>query len=168
MKVRTFFYIYKTYKMRKYILLFFALMLVSCNKDIIHDSFTTDFVANRWISDNEQSFEFTIPEDGTYTIDLHFGHIYDFQFATIPLEITFLNEKRIIQQETLNLQINNDKGESLASCSGDVCDLYQSIAKEIIIKRGKYSVNVKNKFPSAYLPNILGVGIRVTKGSLSN
>jgi len=149
--------------MRKYILVFFALILVSCNKNNIHDSFTTDFVANRWISNAELTFEFNIPEEGAYNIDLHFGHIYDFQFASVPLEITFLKEKQIVKQETFNLRIKNDKGESLASCSGDVCDLFQSIEKELTLKSGNYSVKVKNKFPSAYLPNILGLGVRVTK-----
>jgi gliding motility-associated lipoprotein GldH len=149
--------------MKKYILVLFGLFLVSCDKNKVHDSFERDFILNRWITNEEQTFEFSIPEDGVYDIDLHFGHVYDFQFATIPLELTFLNEEKIINQKAIDLVIKNDIGEDLADCTGDICDLYQNIEKELTIKKGTYIIKVKNKFPASYLPNILGLGIRVTK-----
>lgn len=152
--------------MKKYILVIFGLFLVSCNKNTIHDSFERDFILNRWITNEELTFEFSIPEDGVYDIDLHFGHVYDFQFATIPLELTFLNEQQIINQKAIDLVIKNDKGEDLADCSGDICDLYQNIEKEVSMQKGTYVIKVKNKFPASYLPNILGLGIRVTKTGL--
>ena len=152
--------------MKKHILVLFVLSFVSCNENAIHDSFVTDFIANRWVSNEEQTFEFNVLEEGIYDIDLHFGHVYDSQFASIPLEITFLKEDKIINQKAIDLIIENDKGEDLASCLGDVCDLYQSIEKELTMKKGTYIIKVKNKFPGTYLPNILGLGIRVTKTGL--
>lgn len=149
--------------MKKYILVLFGLFLVSCNKNTIHDSFERDFILNRWIMNEEQTFEFSIPEDSVYDIDLHFGHVYDFQFAAIPLELIFLNEEKVVSQKAIDLVIKNDKGEDLADCSGDICDLYQNIEKEVAMQKGNYTIKVKNKFPASYLPNILGLGIRVTK-----
>ena len=169
MKIRTFFYIYinvKTIQMKKYILVLFVLSFVSCNKNTIHDSFESDFILNRWITNEEQTFEFKILEEDVYDIDLHFGHVYDFQFATIPLELTFLNEDKIINHKGIDLIIKNDKGEDLASCLGDICDLYQNIEKGVSMQKGTYTIKVKNKFPASYLPNILGLGIRVTKTGL--
>uniref|UniRef100_UPI00404B07BE hypothetical protein n=2 Tax=Flavobacterium sp. TaxID=239 RepID=UPI00404B07BE len=163
-----FLYLYKskTIQMKKYILVLFVLFLFSCNKNAVHDSFKTDFVANRWIANDEQTFEFSIPEDGNYDIDLHFGHVYDFQFDSIPLEITFSMEEELVNQKTIDLIIKNDKGDDLASCLGDICDLYQNLEKELPMKKGNYTIKVKNKFSGAYLPNVLGIGIRVTKTDL--
>ena len=62
----------------------------------------------------------------------------------------------------INLQIKNAKGKDIGDFSGNICDVYQIITY-IKLEKGNYIIQMKNTFSSAYLPNVLGVGVIIEK-----
>lgn len=148
----------------KFSILFIAFSLISCNSNAIYSDFNTDFESNRWNSNEVTTFEFDITEEiQVGSIKLHIGHIYDFQFANVPMEINIIAPDGSSETVNINVKFKDEKGKDLADCSGDVCDLYTSIVDNKKLIKGKYKFEVKNKFESPFLPNILGVGISIEK-----
>lgn len=148
----------------KSLLFFTAVLFVSCNPNYIFNDFNSDFDSNRWNSNEEVTFEFDNAKDiDTCSVNLHVGHIYDFQFASVPMEVTIISPDG--SKETINLEVKfkDANGKDLGVCSGDICDLYTIIANNKKLIKGKYKFVVKNKFSSPFLPNILGVGILIDK-----
>lgn len=137
--------------------------IISCNQDKIYSEFHNDFKKNRWNNSDVQDFDFTIEEEANYDVQLEFSHVYDYQFSHVPLsiEIVFPNGKKI--QEEINLQIKDELGKHLADCSGDICDLYKVIKKNILFEKGNYKIKLSNSFANKYLPNVIGVGITIKK-----
>ena len=68
----------------------------------------------------------------------------------------------ILKQSYQNLEIILINDGS-TDCSGDICDVFQTIKTFQNLEKGKYKVAVKSKFAGPYLPNVLGVGIVVEK-----
>lgn len=145
-------------------LLFIVLLLLqSCNKDAIYRDFDSNFENNRWSSNDARSFAFALEKEENANLVLHFGHIYDFQFDVIPLEVDVTYPDGHTEILPINLKIKNEKGEDMADCSGDVCDLYYNLKSNFHFQKGNYKVVITNKFNSAYLPNVLGVGVQIIK-----
>ena len=106
-------------------------------------------------------FENTLEE--SLDLKLHFGHIRGFQFKEIALEVEITtpdNKKEIIP---VNLKLIDETGKDLGDCTGDICDVFQTIKTFDTLQSGKYIVTVKSKFAGPYLPNVLGVGITIEK-----
>ena len=96
-------------------------------------------------------------------LKLHLGHIYDFQFASIPLQIAITYPDGQTEVIPLDVRMKNESGQDIADCSGDICDLYYTFKNKVSLKKGEYSISITNTFSGAYLPNILGIGIQVEK-----
>ncbi|MCO6162897.1 hypothetical protein [Flavobacterium sp. NRK F7] len=150
-------------KIKISLLLFILFLLQSCNEGVIYRNFDSNFENNRWSSNASRTFSFALEKEENANLVLHFGHIYDFQFDSIPLEINITYPDGNKETISLDLKIKNEKGEDMADCSGDVCDLYYNLKNNFHFEKGTYEVVITNKFNAAYLPNILGVGIQVTK-----
>ncbi|MCL9769905.1 gliding motility lipoprotein GldH [Flavobacterium sp. HXWNR69] len=146
----------------KFILIAFALL--SCNKNIIHDDFDSNFDNNRWVTSDVRVFEFenTQPE-GVYDLKLHFGHIIGFQFKEVPLEVEITAPDGKTEILPVAIKLIDDSGKDLGDCADDICDVFQTIKTFENLEKGKYIVSVKSKFAGPYLPNVLGVGIVIEK-----
>lgn len=148
----------------KFLLLFITYSFISCNSNAIYNEFNTDFDSNRWNSNEVTTFEFDNPEEiQVGSIKLHIGHIYDFQFANVPMEINIISPEGSSETIYVDVKFKDESGKDLADCSGDICDLYTSIVVNKKLLKGKYKFEIKNKFESLFLPNILGVGITIEK-----
>lgn len=146
----------------KFSILFIAFSLFSCNSNAIYSEFNTDFDSNRWNSNEVTTFEYDNSEEiQVSSIKLHIGHIYDFQFATVPMEINIIAPDGSSEIINVDVKFKDESGKDLADCSGDICDLYTSIVANKKLLKGNYKFEVKNKFESPFLPNILGVGISI-------
>lgn len=148
-------------------LLFFLTVLfvsVSCNSNSVYNEFNSDFDSNRWNSNEDVSFEFNTENNiKVSSIKLHIGHIYDFQFSNVPMEVTIISPNGSSETINLDVIIKDETGKDLADCTGDICDLYVTIKDKTTLIKGNYKFVVKNKFSSSFLPNILGVGILIEK-----
>ena len=148
----------------KLILFALVFVLTSCNKNEVYDEFNRDFTDNRWKRKDVKSFEFENKQsEGVCDVKLHFGHISGFQFKQVPLEVEITTPDGKTETLPVAMKLMDDSGKDLGDCSGDICDVFQTIKTFQNLEKGKYKVIVKSKFEGPYLPNVLGVGIVVEK-----
>lgn len=140
----------------------FFFLLISCNKKTVFDQFDTDFESNRWLEKEIKTYDFTIDDDSKlYNITFAFSHVYDYQFSSVPLNIKIVDPSGKEEPMTIDLQIKDASGKQLADCSGDVCDLFFKIKEKTKLQKGNYKAIVSHSFSGPYLPNVIGVGLKV-------
>lgn len=140
----------------------FFFLLISCNKKAVFDQFDTDFESNRWLEKDSKTYDFTIDDDSTlYNITFAFSHVYDYQFSSVPLNIKIVDPSGKEEPMTIDLQIKDASGKQLADCSGDVCDLFFKIKEKTKLQKGNYKAIISHSFSGPYLPNVIGVGLKV-------
>ena len=147
-------------------LILFALVLVvtSCNKNEVYDEFNRDFTDNRWESKDVKSFEFeNMQSEGVCELKLHFGHIRGFQFKEVPLEVEITTPDGKVETLPVAMKLIDESGKDIGDCSGDICDVFQTIKTFETLDKGKYKVAIKSEFSGPYLPNALGVGILIER-----
>lgn len=148
----------------KFILIALVLVLISCNNNKVYDDFDSSFDNNRWDASDVRVFEFeNTQSEAVCNLKLHFGHISGFQFKEVPLEVEITAPDGKTEMLPVTVKLIDDSGKDLGDCSGDICDVFQTIKTFEKLEKGKYKVAVKSKFAGPYLPNVLGVGIIVEK-----
>lgn len=150
--------------MKKNIFTLFGLffLIVSCNKSEVYSKFDDGFPENRWQEKEAKTYDFTIDDDSKlYNITFRFSHVYDYQFNSIPIHFTIVNPKGETEKKQIDLQIKDASGKELAECSGDFCDLNYKLEENIKLLKGNYKIIVSHSFEGPYLPNVLGVGLKV-------
>jgi gliding motility-associated lipoprotein GldH len=148
----------------KKINLIFCLLLAfsSCNKSAIYNKFDDGFEENRWQKTDVKTYAFSIDDESKlYDLTLRFGHVYDYQFDSVPINVSITNPTGQVEKLLINLKIKDENGKQLADCSGDVCDLNYKIKEKTKLTKGNYAVAISQSFNGAYLPNVLGVGLKV-------
>lgn len=141
-------------------LLFF--MLISCTKSGIYSKYDSLGETNRWEQPDMKTYEFTVDNDtALYDIKFHFSHVYDYQFASVPMTFSITGPGGKTENIALDLPIKNEKGEQLAECSGDICDLIYLIKGKTKLQKGLYKITVAHNFQGPFLPNVIGVGLEV-------
>lgn len=150
-------------KSKLFILLTLFALLISCSKNGHYSSFETFSEDNRWNQSDSKVFNFDITNDNqSFAISFKFSHVYNYQFAEVP--ITFVIESPDGKIETLPIQlkIKDASGKQLADCSGDVCDLEYKIKEKTKLNKGSYKVTISQNFKGApFLPNVIGIGLSV-------
>lgn len=150
-------------KSLKPIILLFCLCLFSCKDDSIFDKMDKNFKSNQWEKSETKTYEFAIEDEKKwYNIILKFAHVYDYQFASIPLKISIENPSGEKENIDVDLKIKDANGNEIADCGGDICDLKQIIKEKIKLEKGNYKIVIKHDFKGPYLPNVLGIGVKVS------
>ena len=148
----------------KILILFTLLLFVSCNENKVYDDFDSDFDNNRWESNDLRIFEFENKQlEGVCDVKLHFGHIRGFQFKEVPLEVEITSSDGKVETLPVIVKLMDEAGNDIGDCSGDICDVFQTIKTFEKLDKGKYKISIKSKFEGPYLPNVLGVGILVER-----
>lgn len=148
----------------KLFLIAFVFILISCNKNQVYEEFNRDFTDNRWEDKDVKSFEFENKQsEGVCDMKLHFGHISGFQFKEVPLEVEIFTPEGKVEVLPIVLKLKDESGNDIGDCSGDICDVFQTIKTFEKLEIGVYKIRVKSRFSGEYLPNVLGVGIIVEK-----
>ena len=144
------------------LLLFFT--LISCNNASVYSKFDDFPEDNRWLPSTILNYDFTI-EDATllYDIKFKFSHVYDYQFATVPINFTIESPDGMMESVNIDLAIQDDAGKSLADCSGDICDLTYLLKPKTKLQKGSYKIAISTPTKLPYLPNVIGVGLEVQK-----
>lgn len=149
--------------MKKIYLLLPFLILVSCTPaGAVYDKFIRMSETNQWKKEDIKTFEIDIKEDGNYTINFDFSHVYDYQFNKVPIVFEIENESGNKETIPVDLKIKDESGKQLADCSGDICDLKYTVKDNFPMKKGKHKIMVSNTFLFEYLPNVIGIGITVS------
>jgi gliding motility-associated lipoprotein GldH len=141
---------------------FLLIVLTSCNKSYTYDKFDDNFKENRWEEKDSKTYDFAIDDDTkSYDITFRFSHVYDYQFNSIPIHFTIINPKGEEQKKQIDLQIKDASGKEIAECSGDFCDLNYKLEEKTKFLKGNYKIIVSHSFNGPYLPNVLGIGLKV-------
>ena len=148
--------------MKRIFLLLALALFVSCNKKVVFKDTIKQFPENRWAASDVKTFDFTLKHDvEPAEIQLHFSHVFDPQYTTVPLSVTITNPSGEQENIFVNMQLKDGSGESLSECAGDVCDYTTTIKEGAKMAKGKYKITVQNKYEHEYLPNILAFGVSV-------
>ena len=148
----------------KFILIALVFVFLSCNKNKVHDDFDSGFDNNRWDASDVRVFEFeNAQSEGICDLKLHFGHVSGFQFKEVPLEVEITTPDGKAEILPIVLKLIDESGNDIGDCSGDICDVFQTIKTFDTLEKGKYKISIKSKFDGPYLPNALGVGILIER-----
>lgn len=147
-------------KTKLLLLLSLFTVFISCSEHNNHNQFVDFGEDNRWQKADARTFDFDITDDTqSYNLTFRFSHVYDYQFATVPINFTIENPAGEKENFTIDLAIKDSAGEELAECAGDVCDLNYKIKEKTKLQKGKYKVTISHSFEGPYLPNVLGIGL---------
>lgn len=146
----------------RYLSLLALVLLLSCHGNSVYRQLDTDFEENRWQRSDIKTYDFKIEKDGNYNLSIVFSHVAGIQFSQIPLQLELSADANIILAENIILRTTDAQGNDIGDCSGDYCDMEQTVFESKALKAGVYKVRLANAFDNAYLPNVLGVGINVT------
>ena len=139
-------------------------ILISCDKKSVYSEFYKNNEDNRWLKSDSKTFQFTIEDSSKlYDIDFNFSHVYDYQFASVPIDFEIENPKGEKEKFTIDLMIKDNSGKEIGDCSGDICDLKYKIKPKTKLEKGTYKIIISNGFKREYLPNVIGLGIEVSK-----
>ena len=139
-------------------------LLISCSEKTDYKKFIKLPEDHRWLKSDSKIFEFTIDDDTKlYDVTFEFSHIYDYQFASVPIKIDVKNPSGEEEFHNIDFNIKDSKGKPLADCGGDICDMSMNVLEKTKLLKGKYQIKVSHDFDGPYLPNVIGVGIKVTK-----
>ena len=149
----------------KFIFSIFAfLLLISCSEKTDYKKFIKLPEDHRWLKSDSKIFEFTIDDDTKlYDVTFEFSHIYNYQFASVPIKIDVKNPSGEEEFHNIDFNIKDSKGKPLADCGGDICDMSMNVIEKTKLLKGKYQIKVGHDFDGPYLPNVIGVGIKVTQ-----
>ena len=148
-------------KMVKLLFLIVFCVLASCNKNTIYKDFDNGFEDNRWLKADVKTYDFTVTDASkSYDLLLDFSHVAGYQFESVPVKLNIIHPDKSITTENVALTITDDQGNDSGDCSGDYCDLQQPVFQNKKLQIGNYRVVLSNEF-GTYLPNVLGIGIRV-------
>ena len=148
----------------KQILLAFSglLLLAGCGKTAFKE-YETDLVGNRWQKNDVKTYNFELKEGGTYDVLVDFSHVYGTQFNALPLKVIMVKPDQTRETADYLMELRDADGNELGDCSGDYCDLREPVFTKLDLKAGNYQVSVANNFDYDFVPNVLGIGIRVVK-----
>ncbi len=159
-------------KTKTLLLLSLFSILTSCSKHNEYNEFVSFGEENRWQNSDIKTFEFDISDAKVFDVDVtddaqlynlvfKFSHVYDYQFATVPINFTIENPAGEKENFSVDLAIKDSSGKELAECAGDVCDLKYTIKEKTKLQKGLYKVTISHSFEGPYLPNVLGIGLNV-------
>lgn len=150
--------------MKKAFLLLLVFTALSCQKTVVFKDVKKDFSDNQWVATDIKKFEFKLKKDvEAGDIKLLFSHVFEPQYATVPVSVTIEYPSGEKENVFLNLQLKDAEGNDLSDCSGDICELYTNLKEGVKLPKGNYKVSVENKFAYAYLANVLAVGVSVER-----
>jgi gliding motility-associated lipoprotein GldH len=148
----------------KYFAMLALVVLCSCGKNTVYKQFDSDFEESRWQRTDVKTYDMQIEQEGIYNLEIDFSYVAGIQFAEIPIYFQLINPEGVIETQDVILQTKNAEGGDIGDCAGDYCDLAHVVLKSKPFKPGKYTVKLTNAFNNAYLPNVIGIGIRLSKG----
>lgn len=149
--------------MKTKILLLLSLftLLISCSKQNEYNKFVDFGEENRWQKADFKTFEFELTDDSQSDLIFRFSHVYDYQFASVPLNFSIEKPNGEKEDFSIDLAIKDAEGKELGECAGDVCDLNYKIKEKTKLIKGKYKVTISHSFEGPYLPNVIGIGLKV-------
>jgi gliding motility-associated lipoprotein GldH len=153
--------------MKRSLFFLLALALFSCGSKTIYNKMDEGFKDNRWPKSDVKTYSFELAKQAAgCSMDVRFSHVYGYQFQTVPLVMTITYPDGKTVSKDIVLKVTDSNGKDLGECAGDICDLTQTVITDSEpMPVGKYMITLKHTFQAGFLPNVLGVGIRVIQSA---
>ena len=148
-------------KTKTILLLSLFTVLISCSKQNGYNEFVTFGEENRWKKPDVKTFEFDLTNDAQYNLTFRFSHVYDYQFASVPINFNIEKPNGEKENFSIDIAVKDSDGKELGECAGDVCDLNYKFKEKTKLIKGKYKVAISHSFNGPYLPNVIGIGLKV-------
>lgn len=136
-------------------------LLSACDKQNVYKDFDRSFDENRWLKSDIKTYDFVLEKAGKYDLQIDYSHVAGFQFTEIPIRIEIIAPSGAVTGENYMIQTKDANGNDLGDCTGDLCDIRQTLFKSRELAAGNYKVRLINEFDNDYLPNTIGLGIRL-------
>lgn len=154
-------------KKLKLLSIFILLLFLSCDKTSVYQQSDTDFKDNRWLKSDIKTHTIEIvKENSSYSLIFEMRHVIDFQFPEIPIQFKIESPDGTVNLEKISLLIKDANGKDKGECMGDVCDLKQVVFANKELAKGIYTISISNKFGSEYVPNVIGIGLRLEENEV--
>ncbi|WP_333877263.1 hypothetical protein [Flavobacterium sp.] len=151
-------------KIQNLLILCFLFLITSCSQNTVYSRFDTLDESHQWAQTNTKSYDFTIDDEAAhYNVLFKFSHVYGYPMTSVPLHFSFKNPDGKTEDFTFDLALKDLEGQELGDCVGDICDLDSVVKENLKLSKGKYTVTVSHRYDGPYLPNVLGVGLEITK-----
>lgn len=151
-------------KTKKLLLVAFIALFISCNQSSVFKKFDNMPEDNRWLNSDVKEYTFTIDDDATlYNINLKLSHVFGYQFASIPINFKIVSPDGTSENINIDLKLKDTEGKEIGDCAGDICDLTYKVKEKTKLQKGEYKVLISNNFKVGYLPNIIGIGLEISK-----
>lgn len=150
--------------MRKRTFVIFALLifaLTSCHSDTVYKKFNRNFTDSRWMKEDVRKFQFNINRSGRYDLIIDYSHVFDTPLSSVPVGVEMTSGSKTLVSEKVSIVLRDENGKQVGDCLGDYCDVQQTVSKNLSFDEGQYTVKLINLFDFKYMPNVLGIGIRV-------
>lgn len=150
-------------KIKYFLLASLFLMMTSCNNSSVYNE-GYDFPKNQWEKKSSNTFVFTIDDDASlYDVTFILSHVYDYQFPSAPLSFKWSKPDGTSEIIPVDFKFKDENGKELGDCSGDICDLKHLLASKAKLLKGEHQITVTHSFHFDYLPNIIHIGLDVSK-----
>ena len=140
----------------------FAFVIAGCDGNAVFEKKIDGFENNRWEKARPLQFSVDVEKAGNYSFDIFFSHVYGYQFPEIPMILEIQYPGGRTEKEELVIAIKDADGNDSGDCAGDYCDLWHTVQPPSTLEPGHYEVRLINDFQGPFLPNILGIGLKVS------
>jgi gliding motility-associated lipoprotein GldH len=148
------------------ILVVFAWLLTSCNKNVVFTEYRK-FDNDEWFAKNKAEFDVDIKDNTSLNnISLMIRHADSYPYSNIFLfvETTYPDGKKLT--DTMEVIMANGKGEWLGSGAGDIFDLKVPIKRNVKFPLiGKYKFSFQQAMRTDPLPLIMDFGFEIEKSN---
>lgn len=145
--------------MKKTVILFLVLVLIlSCNKKQVYKKFENNLEAARWNEKEVKNHTFQILDDtNNYDIIIDISHVLGTELNEFPVHFELIYPNGTVDNGEILVNFKN------SDCLGDICDASFLLKENSTLSKGQYRVKLYPKSEFGFVPNIIGVGLRVEK-----
>lgn len=146
------------------LLVFWALLITSCNKGIMFSKYR-HFEKNEWFAKDKLLFEVNVSNgDDLNDISLMIRHADAYPYSNLFLFLTTQYPDGKVVTDTLECLLANNKGEWQGDGAGDIFDISIPLKKNVRFPlTGKYIFTFEQAMRTNPLPYIMDFGMEIKK-----
>ncbi len=144
-----------------FIFIIAVLFLMSCDQSVYRKWEKKSFPDYVWKVENEIVFEPSIEDiNRNYNIILGIRHVYGINISELPVRVRIVTPSGGVQLKNYVIRFEDEKGRSLAECSGSLCDIETEVEPEFVFhESGQYRFIVHQNSHFPVLKGIMELGL---------
>lgn len=150
--------------LKKYIFIFFALLLVGCSGRTIYSHYEP-LPYSGWDADSALVYDFSVADSSRYydiVLNLRHGDNYPHQNFWVFAEL--YRDSVLLSSDTLDYYLADDRGRWLGNGFGSHHDMPMLLKQRFVFPfGGEYRISLRHGMRNDVLPGVTEVGITVDK-----